>query len=132
MSDIQSLIDNKENDISSVLGLSKEELVFSYKSTNEVVQLDLITFNPRHHQSFLFYSVKAIDKLEAISKALEYVNLHYKKEDSYTLQWIKIGEQNLHTSYFRAKNIYDVLDKFYYERDVNSYRIYSISLNPIS
>lgn len=121
-----------ESKIGEFLGLGKDHLVFSYKTVNEVIQLDLITFNPRHSQSFLFHSVKALDKLEAANKVLEYVNKHYQKEDSYTLQWIKIGEQNLHTSYFRAKNIYEVLDKFYFERDVNSYRIYSISLNPLS
>lgn len=132
------MVDNNHNlreveaKIGDILGLGKDHLVFSYKVVNDVTQLDIITFNPRHDQSFLFHSVKGLDKLEAASKLLEYVQLHYHKEDSYTLQWIKIGEQNLHTSYFRAKNIYQVLDKFYFERDVNSYRIYSISLNPMS
>jgi hypothetical protein len=132
------MVDNNHNlreveaKISDILGLGKDHLVFSYKAVNDVTQLDIITLNPRHDQSFLFHSVKGLDKLEAASKLLEYVQLHYHKEDSYTLQWIKIGEQNLHTSYFRAKNIYQVLDKFYFERDVNSYRIYSISLNPMS
>ena len=132
------MVDNNHNlreveaKISDILGLGKDHLVFSYKAVNGVTQLDIITLNPRHDQSFLFHSVKGLDKLEAASKLLEYVQLHYQKEDSYTLQWIKIGEQNLHTSYFRAKNIYQVLDKFYFERDVNSYRIYSISLNPMS
>jgi len=121
-----------ETKIVEILGLTKDQLVFSYKSMHEITQLDIITFNPRHSQSFLFHSVKAINRLEAAHKVLEYVNKFYQKEDTYTLQWIKIGEQNLHTSYFRAKNIYEVLDKFYFERDVNSYRIYSISLNPIS
>jgi hypothetical protein len=125
-------LEQVESKIGEILGLGKDHLVFSYKVVNEVTQLDIITFNPRHSQSFLFHSVKALDKLEAANKVWEYVNKHYQKEDSYTLQWIKIGEQNLHTSYFRAKNIYEVLDKFYFERDVNSYRIYSISLNPLS
>jgi hypothetical protein len=132
------MVDNNHNlteveaKISDILGLGKDHLVFSYKAVNDVTQLDVITSNPRHDQSFLFHSVKGLDKLEAASKLLEYVQLHYQKEDSYTLQWIKIGEQNLHTSYFRAKNIYQVLDKFYFERGVNLYRIYSISLNPMS
>lgn len=121
-----------EVEIGSILGLEKDQLVFSYKQVDGVINLDLITFNPRHNQSFLFHSVKAIDKKEALEKLLDYTKSNFRKEESYTLQWVKIGEQNLHTSYFRAKNIYDVLDKFYYERDVNSYRIYNISLNPIS
>lgn len=128
----EQALEQVEYKIGDILGLGKDHLVFSYKLVNEVTQLDIITFNPKHSQSFLFHSVKALDKLEAANKVLEYVSKHYQKEDSYTLQWIKIGEQNLHTSYFRAKNIYEVLDKFYFERDVNSYRIYSISLNPLS
>lgn len=125
-------LEQVEAKVREILGLDKDHLVFSYKSVHALTQLDIITFNPRHSQSFLFHSVKAIDKLEAANKVLEYVNTHYQKEDSYTLQWIKIGEQQLHTSYFRAKNIYEVLDKFYFERDVNSYRVYSVSLNPMS
>lgn len=121
-----------EDKIRSILGLGKEHLIFSYKSVNGVTQLDLITFNPRHSQSFLFHTVKAIDKFDALNKVLEYVKNFYQKEDSYTLQWIKVGDQDLQTSYFRAKNLYEVLDKFYFERDVNSYRVYSISLNPMS
>jgi len=121
-----------EEEIGSILGLEKDQLVFSYKQVDGVINLDLITFNPRHNQSFLFHSVKAIDKKEALEKLLDYTKSNFRKEESYTLQWVKIGEPNLHTSYFRAKNIYEVLDKFYYERDVNSYRIYNISLNPIS
>lgn len=121
-----------QQEIASHLGLSQENLVFSFKQKEGITQLDLITFNPLHNQSFLFHTTKAIDKLEALMKLREYILHNYQKEDSFTLQWIKIGEDRLHTSYFRAKNIYEVLDKFFYDRDMNSYRIYSISLNPIS
>jgi hypothetical protein len=119
-------------EITSILGLSAEQINFLFKEIDGIVCLDLVTNNPRHQQSFLFHSVKAIDRQEAMQKMLDYVKTNFKKEDSYTLQWAKSGDPSLHTSYFRAKNIYDVLDKFYFEREVNSYRIYSISLNPIS
>lgn len=121
-----------QNEISAILGLDSALLSFSFQSKEGITLLDLTTFNPRHNQSFLFYSTKGVDQIDALQKMLDYVKLHFKKEDSYTLQWVKVGEQTLHTSYFRAKNIYEVLDKFYFERDLNSYRIYSISLNPIS
>ena len=73
------MVDNNHNlteveaKISDILGLGKDHLVFSYKAVNDVTQLDIITFNPRHDQSFLFHSVKGLDKLEAASKLLEYV-----------------------------------------------------------
>lgn len=125
-------IESLQAEIMTILGLSKDQLNFSFKEIDGIIHLDLMTINPRHQHSFLFHSVKAIDKQEAMQKMLDYIKINFKKEDSYTLQWSKLGETSLHTSYFRAKNIYEILDKFYFERDVNSYRIYSISLNPIS
>jgi hypothetical protein len=121
-----------EQKIASYLGLKENQLIFNFRQIDGITTLDLITINPHHQQSFLFHSLKAIDKNEALSKMLEYVEKHYQNEDSYTIQWVKIGENKLHTSYFRAKNIYGILDKFFYERDINSYKIYSIALNPIS
>lgn len=121
-----------ESQISEELGLTREQLVFSFKQVEGITILDLITHNPRHNQSFLFHTVKAINKEEAYEKMLEYIQEHIQKDSSYTLQWVKIGDNNLQTSYFRAKDIYELLDKFYFERDINSYRVFSISLNPVS
>jgi hypothetical protein len=121
-----------EQKIASYLGLKESQLIFNFRQIDGITTLDLITINPHHQQSFLFHSLKAIDKNEALNKMLEYVEKHYQNEDSYTIQWVKVGENKLHTSYFRAKNIYGILDKFFYERDINSYKIYSIALNPIS
>ena len=47
-----------EAKIGDILGLGKDHLVFSYKSMNDVTQLDIITFNPRHDQSFFFIRSK--------------------------------------------------------------------------
>ena len=108
------------------------KLVFSFKQKEHILRLDLITINPKHDQSFLFHTTKSEDKMGALTKMLDYIKNHYKDDLTYTLQWMKIGENELHTSYFRAKNIYEVLNKFYFERDLNSYKIYGIALNPIS
>jgi hypothetical protein len=121
-----------EKKISQILELPVNQLIFNFKQNDSIVSLDLITINPNQKQSFLFHSVKAIDKNEALEKMLDYILKYHQSEDSYTIQWLKIGDKTLNTSYFRSKNIYGVLDKFYYERDLNSYKIYSISLNPIS
>jgi hypothetical protein len=132
VSENNKIIENLEGQIAILLGIDLAHLVFSFKQVEGVFQLDLITFNPRHNQSFLFHTCKAIDKVEALQKMFDYIKSNYRKEETFTIQWMRIGEDSLHTSYFRAKNIYDVLDKFYFDRDLNSYRIYSISLNPIS
>ncbi len=119
-------------EIAAYMGMSQDHLIFSFKQKDNVIKLDLITINPKHDQSFLFHSTRAVDKVEALKKMLDYIQIHHKNEDTYTIQWVKIGDVQLHTSFFRAKNIYEVLDKFYYERDLNSYRIYNVGLNPIS
>lgn len=121
-----------QKDISVRLGLDPETLVFNYKQKNETVRLDVVTVNPKHDQSFLFRSVTGTDKIDALKKILEYIDEHYPAESSMTIQWIKMGDNKLHTSYFRAPNMYEALDKFYYGRDMGTYKIFSIVLNPVS
>lgn len=115
------------------LGIDPKHAVFDFKDREGgVIKLNLITINPRHEQSFLFHSVKGLNKIEALEKMLEYVETHFGEENTYTIQWIQVGEDDLHTSYFRGRNVYDILDKFYFERDLNGYRIFSITLNPVA
>ena len=61
-----------------------------------------------------------------------YVKKVRERENTYTVQWMARGDKELHTSYFRAKNMYEALDKLYYGRDINTISVYSINLNPIS
>jgi hypothetical protein len=121
-----------QKDIITKLGISQDNAIFNFKQKNDVVRFDLVTINPKHEQSFLFNTIHGTDKVDALRKMLEYIDEHYAQEGSMTIQWIKIGDNKLHTSYFRAKNMYDALDKFYYERDMNQYKIFSITLNPVS
>ncbi len=118
--------------IASMLGIDGRNLIFNFKHKNGTVRFDLVTINPKHDQSFLFHTTNGTDKVDALKKMLEYIEQHYAQESSMTIQWIKIGDDKLHTSYFRAKNMYEALDKFYYERDMAQYKIFSISLNPVS
>lgn len=121
-----------QKEIKDALGLSSENIIFDFTIQDGLTKLNLITVNPRHEQSFLFHTLFGIDKIEALQKMLEYVNLQHKEEDTYTIQWRKNGESELHTSYFSAKNMYEALDKFYYNRDLNACTIFSINLNPVA
>lgn len=113
-------------------GLETGSLAFEYSEMDGKMKLDIVTVNPRHRQSFLFHSVQGYDKPDALRKMLEYVKTYKEKESSYTIQWSLRGENELHTSYFRAKNVFDALDKLTYGRDLNSIIVYSVVLNPIS
>jgi hypothetical protein len=114
------------------LGLSTDNLIFEYSQTDNGVRLDLVTVNPRHNQSFLFHTTRGIDKLDALEKMVVYVQSNKDGEDTYTIQWTTRGDNELHTSYFRARNIYEALDKLYYGRDMNAISVYIVKLNPMS
>ncbi len=114
------------------LGLRSNALIFEYSSLEGKVKLDLITINPKHNQSFLFHSELGFDKVDALKKMLDYVENYKEKESSYTVQWIAKGDKELHTSYFRASNVYDTLDKLYYGRDMNTITVFSVVLNPVA
>jgi hypothetical protein len=92
----------------------------------------LITINPKHNQAFLFQSVTAAEKVDTLKKMLDYVRHTKEKENSYTIQWVANSEKELHTSYFRASNVMDALQKLYYGRDMNTITVFSVVLNPIS
>jgi len=121
-----------QKQIENHIGLGSEYLLFEYRNVNNNFQLDLITINPRHNQSFLFHSIVGVDKLDALTKMWDYVKNHLEKESSFTIQWAIRGSKDLHTSYFRAKNMYDALDKLYYGREMNALTVFSIALSPIS
>ena len=118
--------------IESHLGIKGSELSFEFLNTEGKIKLDLITINPRHNQSFLFHSELGIDKLDALRRMLEYVKSYKDKYSSYTIQWIAKGDNELHTSYFTASNMYDALDKLYYGRDINTITVFSVVLNPVA
>lgn len=132
MADVNVEIARIQKEISNKLGLDSDKVIFDFSGNDGVVKLNLITVSPRHEQSFLFHTVKAIDKIEALQKMLQYINAQRDDENTYTVQWRKADERNLHTSYFRAKSMYDALDKFYFNRDITGYTIFSITLNPVA
>lgn len=121
-----------QNEIKNFLGLRSDELMFEYSSNDGKTKLDLITINPRHNQSFLFKTITGFDKTDVLHKMLEYVRTHKDKESSFTIQWMMKGMNELQTSYFRAKNMYDAMDKLYYGRDINNLTVFSIVLNPVA
>jgi len=121
-----------QQEIKDYLGLRTSDMVFEYTSIEGKVKLDLITINPRHNQAFLFHNETGADKVDALKKMLNYVQNYKEKENSYTIQWVVKGDTELHTSYFRAGNIMDVLQKLYYGRDMNTITVFSVVLNPVS
>jgi hypothetical protein len=121
-----------QKQIENHLGLSGNSLLFEFRQNDNKVRLDLITVNPRHNQSFLFHTEVGYDKVDVLRKMLDYVQSYKDKESPYTVQWMARGDKELNTSYFRARNMYEALDKLYFGRDMNTITVFSVVLNPVS
>ncbi|OGX84621.1 hypothetical protein [Hymenobacter glacialis] len=121
-----------EREIQQYLGLDTAQLRFDFRELEGQTRLDLVTLNPRHHQSFLFRFETGRDEVECLQKMLDYVKRFRDTESSYTLQWRTRGDKELQTSYFRAHNAYEALDKLYFGRDLNAITVFSVVLNPSS
>jgi nanoRNase/pAp phosphatase (c-di-AMP/oligoRNAs hydrolase) len=118
--------------IAKMLGLSRDLLTFHYSNEDGKTTLQLATMNPRHQQTFLFHTTQGFGEMDALNKMQEYVQENKNTRSTYTIQWAMEGINDLHTSYFTGKNIYEVLDKFYYGKAITSTIIFNISLNPLS
>ncbi len=114
------------------IGVGPDSLIFNYETKGKSTKLHLITLNPRHDQSFLFHSTSGSDKVDALEEMLDYVRNYKERTSSYTIQWSARGKQELQTSYFRAKNVLEALDKLFFDRDPNSITVFSVILNPIT
>jgi hypothetical protein len=132
VSDINVELAKIQNAIQAHLGLDANSLIFDYRTQDGKVRLDLVTINPRHNQSFLYHTEIGFDKLDALKKMQGYVKNAHDKESHYTIQWAARSSKELHTSYFRAGNVYEALDKLYYGRDMNTITVFSVNLNPVS
>ncbi|MDX5325953.1 MAG: hypothetical protein LPK80_06800 [Bacteroidota bacterium] len=121
-----------QKEIESYLNLGATSVIFDYEENGPKLRLNVITVNPRHNQSFLFHYVEGYDKVDSLKKMLDYVKTYKEKKNSYTLQWSAKGDDELHTSYFRAKDILEAIDKLHFGRDPNSVTIFSVVLNPLS
>lgn len=123
-----------QKEIGDYIGMGQDSLVFNFEEDGKgkSTKLYLITLNARHNQSFLFQSTEGSDKLDALRNMLDYVRNYKERTSSYTIQWSARGDNGLQTSYFRAKNVLEALDKLFYDRDPNSITVFSVMLNPIT
>ena len=122
-------INRLQKEIEKYIALKQSNIIFDFH--NQIV-LDVVTVNPRHHQSFLFHSTEGSTKVEALTKMLNYIKEYKDKESSYTIQWSLKDKQELHTSYFMANNIMMAIEKCFYGNDPSSMVIFSVVLNPIT
>jgi hypothetical protein len=91
----------------------------------------VITFNVKTNEKFL---LKEVHSYLSYENALEEIYSYISNNDignSYTVEWSKKSE-NKNISYFYCKNVLELAEKFFYDKNVDAYIIHSIKLNPIS
>ena len=105
---------------------------FEYQKRNGETELTIITYNPIHHEQFVLKKENADSVEHALKKVLEYLENSRKQQNTYTLVWLRKGENKTQTSYFSGSDMKDVLEKFYHNKESEDYIIYEIKLNPES
>lgn len=102
---------------------------FEYLDGSMVV---VYTYNHHNRETFLLTKKIGLDYAEALSKVLDYVMSNEKDYDSYTVIWSRKGRPERNTSYFYCQDVTQVIDKFFEGKDKNLYKVYEITMNPVS
>ena len=107
------------------------EFVYAPGNSNGV-DLFVITNNPVHGNPFLFSKSWGVTEEQALKNLIFSLEHPSKKEEStYTVTWEKVGGTT-QNSHFSGNDIFEVLKKFYHEKNPKEYIIFNIKLNPIS
>ena len=100
--------------------------------SDQTITLNLLTYNQRHEEYMLFHAVSGTSSLDCLQKMLRYIeDRSGSKENSYTIEWTKKGDDATYKSYFMAADQDEAIAKFLHEKDEDEYR-YTCTLNPVS
>lgn len=93
-------------------------------------KVTVMTYNPKTQETFLLKEVEANTSEECLEKILEYVKSHKEEFDSFTIFWSKKGESKSEKSYFYCRDLFEALEKFYFNKNREEYTIYEVKMNP--
>jgi hypothetical protein len=118
--------------------LNDTQIYFDYNlvpdkqdSNIPLIKLDLITINREHNQKFLFHSTKGHNKIAILEAMIVYIKEFKKNQESYQIEWIDAKHnEKVQISWFRGNDIFDVLQKFYYDKKQSRFKILKITLMP--
>ncbi|MCS6821456.1 MAG: hypothetical protein NZ551_06260 [Microscillaceae bacterium] len=126
-----------ENQIRNLL--NDTQIYFDYNTIvqndgNLLVKLDLITINKEHNQKFLFHSIQGKDKVSILEEMIAYIDNYKRHLEIYEIEWLNLKAPNpsIQTSWFRGNDIFDVLHKFYYDKEKSQFKIFKIKLMPMA
>lgn len=105
---------------------------FDYSRNRENVALTVKTYNPKNKETFVLKEITAKDDDECLSHVLKYLESVTSEESPFTVVWRRHNEGDSFKSYFYAKNIRHLLDKFYKDKNEADYLIESITRSPMA
>jgi len=106
---------------------------FDYRpGIGHYIDLSIITHNPIHGTDFLFHKSSGMTDEHALQNAYNYLIHHRSNESTFTIEWKKKDEAHTVVSYFSGDNMLDVLRKFYFNKNVDDFIVFSTKLNPLS
>ena len=102
------------------------------------LRLQLITYNPIHETHFLLHQTHGVNGEDALKKMYDHIYnikelLTARKDvrfNSYTIEWMKAGVAGTNHSHFYGASVEEIMRKFYYGKNKESYTILSVRLNP--
>lgn len=102
-------------------------------SDDETIKLNLLTYNPRHHEYMLLNSVKGSSAIDCLTKMEAFIKTLKKQTQlySFTIRWKRKDDDHWYVSYFAAPDEKNAELKFLHEKDPDAFE-YSIERNPIS
>lgn len=113
------------------------EFFYSTEKRNDHINyLTVVTINPKHREMFTLHQTKGyLSKVECLDEVITYlesINLPESSFIPYKVTWYRrdVGEPN--TSTFYVKEMQELLDKFYENKDPINYVIQSITMIPSS
>lgn len=93
------------------------KLYFDFSPENMEVRLSLVTVSQRHGQPFLLHEHTGEDRTDALKNMLDYLRKPPSKAAFlFEVLWCKPDTpETSYTSHFWAKDVFEVLDKCYYQ-----------------
>jgi len=111
---------------------NKNSVHFKYEpSISNGINLSIITHNPVCDTSFLYHKSWGATEELALISAFKYLKSHKNIENNYTVEWFEKNKPIV-ISYFTGIDIFDVLNKFYHDKNPNNFTILLIKLSPIA
>lgn len=116
--------------------IEADELFGVGEAERKKTVLTLVTSNPRHQELFTLYSTDPQDdQVSCLDQTITYLNQIKKKDNdlsTYQVVWYSDETPTRQISFFYAKDVPEVVSRFFDGKDKSLFNIVSIEMRPSS